>query len=105
MPARLQPDATHGALSGTTGGSPCPRSAEMCVAMYQLVPATIAVMPAGGGTMVTTVESDGGFSVLLNPGTYTLQTKATAGDRTCADQTVTITARESTDISIDCALG
>lgn len=104
MPPPLAPDATHGVLRGTTGGGSCPVSAEVCDAMYNLQPATISVLPAGGGAPVTTVQSDGGFSVLLAPGTYLLKTTPTSGPRTCADQTVTITANATTDTSIDCVL-
>jgi hypothetical protein len=101
-----QPDATHGALSIVTGGSPCPKSADTCVAMFQIVPAKVHLEQVGGSATADgeTAGMEGLLSLQLDPGTWRITAIPIAGDRACSAQDVTITAGEATSVSVDCAL-
>ena len=105
-PSIAQPDATHGALTIVTGGSPCPKSAEACVAMFQVVPAKIHLENVGSAATVDgeTSGREGMLSLQLEPGTWRITATPIEGDRTCTGQEVMINAGETTSISVDCAL-
>jgi hypothetical protein len=50
------------------------------------------------------VLADGGFGALLDPGTYTVAATSSQG-KSCPTQTVTITAGQVTELTIECPLG
>ncbi len=105
LPAMPSPDATHGVVVVSTGGSPCPASAQQCVAMYAIVPATVTFTPPDGQAVPpVAIVSTGRTGVLLSPGAWQVAATPSAGNRTCAPQPVTVTAGATVEISIDCAL-
>ncbi len=98
------PDATHGVVLVSTGGSPCPASAQQCVAMYAIIPAQITLTPASGQAPSVTFSSSGSGGTLIAPGTWQVTAVPTTGDRSCTPGTVTAVAGTTVNVSIDCVL-
>lgn len=98
-----QPDATNGVVRGQVGGAACPRSAEMCNAMFRFVPATVTL---SGPTTVTVHTTDTapefGFAVKLPPGRYAV-TAAPDQPNDCLATQVDVVAGQIADVNVDCA--
>lgn len=103
MQEQPKPDAAHGVVRGQSGGSACPKSADVCNAMYRFVPAMVTL--TGPETMrihTTDVPPIFGFAVLLTPGHYTVTAAPDNANDECDPTTVDVAAGETVDVSISC---
>jgi hypothetical protein len=105
-PTTFVPDADHGVLQGhlvqqvMCVTAPCPPQPSS--GKVQITP------PGTGGgpptTAIRDVGPDGSFAALLAPGPFTI-TATTDSGKSCPTQTVTITAGQVTELTIECPLG
>jgi hypothetical protein len=105
-PTTFKPDADHGVLQGhlvqqvMCVTAPCPPQPSSGKVQINS-PGTNGGPPT---TSIRDVGPDGDFSALLAPGPFTINATTDSG-KDCPKQTVTITAGQVTELTIECPIG